>query len=143
MSAPKIQHIIEAYDGRTSDEVVDYFVLHVDSFPSHVALLANSREGLASFYGPGFNGKTTASGVRFDMNAMVAAHPTYPFGTVVRVTNLTNGRAAELRVLDRGPARGPRAAGVIIDVSYGAAKVLGFIQDGRARVRLEVLQWGD
>jgi rare lipoprotein A len=100
------------------------------------------REGLASYYGPGFNGKTTASGARFDMNAMVAAHPTYPFGTVVRVTNLTNGRAAEVRVLDRGPAQGPRAAGVIIDVSYGAAKVLGFIQNGRARVRLEVLQWG-
>jgi peptidoglycan lytic transglycosylase len=105
--------------------------------------ILDTREGLASYYGPGFNGKTTASGARFDMNAMVAAHPTYPFGTVVRVTNLTNGRTAEVRVLDRGPARGPRGAGVIIDVSYGAAKVLGFIQDGRTRVRLEVLQWGD
>jgi rare lipoprotein A len=101
------------------------------------------REGLASYYGPGFDGRTTASGVRFDMNAMVAAHPTYPFGTVVRVTNLTNNRAVEVRILDRGPAKGPQAAGVVIDLSYGAAQALGFIQDGRTRVRLEVLQWGN
>jgi rare lipoprotein A len=101
------------------------------------------REGLASYYGPGFDGKTTASGVRFDMNAMVAAHPTYPFGTVVRVTNLTNRRAVEVRILDRGPAQGPRAAGVVIDLSYGAAQALGFIQDGLTRVRLEVLRWGN
>ena len=101
------------------------------------------REGLASYYGPGFDGRTTASGVRFDMNAMVAAHPTYPFGTVVRVTNLTNNRAVEGRILDRGPAKGPQAAGVVIDLSYGAAQALGFIQDGLTRVRLEVLQWGN
>ena len=101
------------------------------------------REGLASYYGRGFDGRTTASGVKFDMNAMVAAHPTYPFGTVVRVTNLTNQRAVEVRILDRGPAQGPRAAGVVIDLSYGAAQALGFIQDGRTRVRLEVLQFGN
>ena len=106
------------------------------------ARILDVREGLASYYGPGFDGKTTASGVRFDMNAMVAAHPTYPFGTMVRVTNLTNRRTVTVRVLDRGPARGPRAAGVLIDLSYGAAQALGFIHDGRARVRLEVLQWG-
>ena len=105
--------------------------------------LLEVREGLASYYGPGFDGKTTASGVRFDMNAMVAAHPTYPFGTVVRVTNLTNQRVVEVRILDRGPAQGPRAAGVLIDLSYGAAQALDFIQDGRTRVRLEVLRWGN
>jgi rare lipoprotein A len=101
------------------------------------------REGLASYYGPGFDGRTTASGERFNMNAMVAAHPTYPFGTVVRVTNLMNRRTVEVRILDRGPAQGPRAAGVVIDLSYGAAQVLDFIQDGRTRVRLEVLRWGN
>jgi rare lipoprotein A len=101
------------------------------------------REGLASYYGRGFNGRTTASGVRFDMNAMVAAHPSYPFGTVVRVTNLANQRAVEVRILDRGPAQAPRAAGVVIDLSYGAAQALGFIQAGRTKVRLEVLQFGD
>ena len=101
------------------------------------------REGLASYYGLGFNGRTTASGVRFDMNAMVAAHPSYPFGTVVRVTNLANQRAVEVRILDRGPAQAPRAAGVVIDLSYGAARALGFIQAGRTKVRLEVLQFGE
>jgi rare lipoprotein A len=101
------------------------------------------RQGLASYYGPGFHGKTTASGAPFDMHAMVAAHPTYPFGTIVRVTNLTNQRAVDVRVLDRGPAKGPRADGVLIDLSYAAAQALGFIRQGRTRVRLEVLRWGD
>jgi rare lipoprotein A len=101
------------------------------------------REGLATFYGERFHGKTTASGVRFDMKAMVAAHPSYPFGTVVRVTNLANGRAVQLRIVDRGPAAGPRAAGIVIDVSHGAAESLRFVRDGRTRVRLEVIRWGD
>jgi len=101
------------------------------------------REGLATFYGEAFHGKTTASGVPFDMKAMVAAHPTYPFGTLVRVTNVANGRAVQVRIVDRGPAAGPRAAGIVIDVSYGAAESLRFVRDGRARVRLEVVRWGD
>jgi rare lipoprotein A len=105
--------------------------------------ILEAREGLASFYGEAFHGRTTASGVRFDMKAMVAAHPTYPFGTVVRVTNLANGRAVEVRIIDRGPAAGPRAAGVVIDVSHRAAESLRFVRDGRTRVRLEVLRWGD
>jgi len=97
---------------------------------------------LASYYGPGFEGKVTASGVTFDKTAMVAAHPSYPFGTVVRVTNLANGRRVLVRVVDRGPAQGPRAEGVLIDLSSGAAANLGFVQRGRTRVRLEVLRWG-
>jgi rare lipoprotein A len=95
--------------------------------------------GLASFYGEAFHGKTTASGIPFDMRAMVAAHPTYAFGTMVRVTNLANGRAVEVRIVDRGPAAGPRAAGVIIDLSLGAAQALDFIDAGRARVSVEIL----
>jgi rare lipoprotein A len=98
--------------------------------------------GLASYYGKEFHGKTTASGVRFDMKAMVAAHPTFPFGTLVRVTNLQNGRSVRVRIVDRGPAPGPRADGVIIDVSMGAAQALDFLREGRTRVRLEVLRWG-
>jgi rare lipoprotein A len=73
------------------------------------------------------------------MNAMVAAHPTYPFETVVRVTNLGNGRSATVRILDRGPSRG---TGAIIDLSRKAADRLGFIREGRTRVRLEVVRWG-
>ena len=101
-----------------------------------------TREGLASYYGREFHGRLTASGVRFDMNAMVAAHPSYPFGTRVRVTNLTNRRSAIVRVVDRGPAPELQAGGLIIDVSRRAAQALGFVERGRARVRLEVLRWG-
>jgi rare lipoprotein A len=100
------------------------------------------REGLATYYGKEFNGKTTASGARYDMNALVAAHPSYPFGTLVRVTNLVNGRTVQLRIIDRGPAAGARAAGVVIDVSHRAAQELRFEADGRTRVRIEVVRWG-
>jgi rare lipoprotein A len=100
------------------------------------------RQGLASYYGPGFEGKRTASGILFDKTAMVAAHPTYPFGTVVRVTNLANRKQVVVRVVDRGPAKGPRAQGVLIDVSSGAAATLDFVRQGRTRVRLEVIRWG-
>lgn len=103
--------------------------------------ILESRTGLASYYGKEFHGKITASGKPFDMNAMVAAHPSYPFGTRLRVTNLANGRSVEVRVLDRGPASPQRKQGVILDVSRGAAERLGFVRQGRARVRLEVLEW--
>lgn len=110
--------------------------------PAESRRILEIRQGLASYYGPGFEGKRTASGIAFDKTAMVAAHPSYPFGTVVRVTNLANKRQVVVRVVDRGPARGPRAEGVIIDVSSGAAADLGFLRQGRTRVRLEVLRWG-
>jgi len=100
------------------------------------------REGLATYYGKEFHGRTTASGVRFDMQQLVAAHPSYPFGTVLRVTNLTNGRSIHVRVIDRGPAAGAQAAGILIDLSYKAAETLRFVRAGRTRVRLEVLRWG-
>jgi rare lipoprotein A len=95
--------------------------------------------GFATYYARTFDGRTTASGTRFDSDAMVAAHPTYPFGTLVRVTNLRNGRSAKVRIVDRGPASGPRRKGVIIDLSRAAAEYLGFVRAGRARVRLDVL----
>jgi len=100
------------------------------------------KEGLASYYGPGFEGRVTASGVKFDKTAMVAAHPTYPFDTVIRVTNLANGRRIVVRVVDRGPTKPIQAEGVLIDLSSGAARNLGFTNSGRTRVRLEVLRWG-
>ena len=102
---------------------------------------ARVHEGLASFYGPGLDGKRTASGTVLDMNDMIAAHPTYPFGTVVRVTNLKNGKSARLRIEDRGPVPRIRQQGVIIDVSRGAAKALGFLDEGRTRVRVEVVKF--
>ena len=98
--------------------------------------------GLASYYAENFHGRTTASGARFDMNAMVAAHPTYPFGTVVRVTNLRNGRSVRVRIVDRGPAARLQSARVIIDLSRRAARELDFIREGRAPVRLQVVRRG-
>jgi rare lipoprotein A len=95
--------------------------------------------GTATYYARRFHGGTTASGVPFDQNAMMAAHPTYPFGTAVRVTSLENGRSVDVRIVDRGPAPGARRRGVIIDVSRAAAESLGFIAAGRSRVRLEQL----
>ena len=99
--------------------------------------------GLASYYGKRFHGRTTASGVRFDMHKPVAAHPSYPFGTRLRVTNLSNLRKIVVTVIDRGPTKRYQRAGVIIDLARGAAESLGFVRKGRQRVRVEVLEWGD
>lgn len=94
------------------------------------------QTGIASWYGPGFDGKATANGETYDQNALTAAHNTLPLPTIVRVTNLENGRAIELRINDRGPF----AHGRIIDVSRRAAQLLGFETSGTARVRVEVLE---
>ena len=101
-----------------------------------------AKEGYASYYGRGFDGQTTASGTVFDNRALIAAHPAYPFGTVVRVTNLGNQRSVNVEIVDRGPSPAVRARGVIIDVSNAAAQRLDLIERGRARVRVEVLSWG-
>ncbi|HPQ41445.1 MAG TPA: septal ring lytic transglycosylase RlpA family protein [bacterium] len=92
--------------------------------------------GLASWYGRKFQGGLTASGERYDMYRLTAAHPTLPFGTRVRVTRLENGRSVIVRINDRGPF----IAGRIIDLSYQAARDLGMIREGLARVRVEVLR---
>jgi rare lipoprotein A len=91
--------------------------------------------GMASWYGPGFDGGYSASGEVFNQNALTAAHPSLPFGTQVRVTNLDNGESVVVRINDRGPHGGGR----IIDLSTGAARVIGLIQSGVAPVNLEVL----
>lgn len=90
--------------------------------------------GTASWYGPKFHRRRTANGERFDMYGLTAAHKTLPFGTRVWVTNLRNGRSLVLRINDRGPFVGNR----VIDVSYGAAKRLGFLKSGLARVRVRI-----
>ncbi|MGH6718646.1 MAG: septal ring lytic transglycosylase RlpA family protein [Alphaproteobacteria bacterium] len=94
-----------------------------------------SAEGVASWYGPQFHGLSTANGELFDQNALTAAHTTLPMPSYVRVTNLENGRALVLRVNDRGPFVGDR----IIDVSKRAAQLLGFMNKGTARVRVEAV----
>jgi len=104
---------------------------------------SQTRVGLASYYGKGLQGKTTADGEKFDKNDISAAHPSYPMGTRLRVTNLRNGRAINVRVNDRGPVKEHRAKGVIIDLSERAAIELGFKRQGKTRVKTEVLEWGE
>ena len=90
---------------------------------------------MASFYGHEFAGRRTASGERYDPHRLTAAHRTLPFGTLLRVTNLDNGRSVVVRVNDRGPQRQDR----IVDLSKRAAQRLGFADAGLARVRIEPL----
>ena len=94
-----------------------------------------AETGIASWYGPDFHGLATANGETYDMNALTAAHRTLPMPSMVRVTNLENGRQIALRVNDRGPFANNR----ILDVSRRAAQLLGFAQQGTARVRVEIM----
>jgi rare lipoprotein A len=96
---------------------------------------AFTETGIASWYGPDFHGKPTANGEVFDMNELTAAHRTLQLPSLVRVTNLDNGRSLVVRVNDRGPF----ARGRIIDLSRRAAQLLGFEQSGTAKVNIEVL----
>jgi len=91
--------------------------------------------GQASWYGKAHQGELTASGERFDMNALTAAHRTLPFGTIVRVTHLKTGKSVKVRINDRGPF----SKGRIIDLSYEAARRLGIVDRGTARVELTVI----
>lgn len=93
------------------------------------------QEGVVSWYGAQFHNRKTASGERFDSSALTMAHPSLPFGTVARVTNLRNGQSVVVRVNDRGPFVGKRIA----DLSEAAATELGMLRKGLAKVRIEVL----
>ena len=97
--------------------------------------LTVAQEGVVSWYGAAFHDRLTASGERFDSNAYTMAHPTLPFGTAVKVTNLRNGRSVVVRVNDRGPFVGSRIA----DLSRAAAAQIGMLRRGVARARIEVL----
>lgn len=96
--------------------------------------------GEATYYHDALHQRRTASGERMDQEALVAAHRQYPFGTWLRVTNLRNGRAVHVRVIDRGPFGSARnMQRTIVDLSRRAARELGFLRQGRARVQVEVL----
>ncbi len=92
--------------------------------------------GNASWYGPGFNGRRTANGERFDSEALTAAHPHLPFGSIVRVVNTRNGKFEVVRINDRGPYQEGRE----IDVSYRVARKIGLLHSGVSQVRLELMQ---
>lgn len=93
------------------------------------------ERGKASWYGPQFHGRTTASGEVYDMHGLSAAHKKLPFGTVVRVTNLENGLTVDVPINDRGPFVGNR----ILDLSFGAAQRLEMVEAGVVRVKIEVV----
>jgi len=92
--------------------------------------------GVASWYGRDFQGRTTASGEIFDQNGISAAHRTLPLGTVINVTNLDNFKSIKVRINDRGPF----VKGRVLELSFGAAKELGFASQGTARVKIESLE---
>ena len=95
--------------------------------------------GLASWYGAKHQGKRTASGEIFDQNKFTAAHRTLPWGSIVKVTNLDNGKSVEVRINDRGPFK----KGRVIDVSRAAARALGMVQSGVSPVQMELLSPGE
>ncbi|WP_066405710.1 septal ring lytic transglycosylase RlpA family protein [Flavisolibacter tropicus] len=110
--------------------------------PPQKDTVKETKTGLASYYGHAFEGEETASGETFHLKEMVAAHPTYPLGTVALITNLEEGGSVVVRIIDRGPTDENVAEGVIIDLSKGAAQKLGMVKEGRIKVKVEVLQWG-
>ncbi len=104
--------------------------------PAPVSVPPSSRIGVASWYGPGFDGRRTASGEIYNQEDLTAASATLPLGTEVIVTNLDNGRWVELRINDRGPF----VKGREIDLSHRAASILGIVRPGTARVRVDVVK---
>ncbi len=95
--------------------------------------------GIASYYGSKFHKKRTANGEIFNMYKVSAAHKTYPLGTKVKVTNMKNGQSIKLTINDRGPY----VKGRIIDLSYKAARKIGFVNQGTTKVRIDVIRLGD
>jgi rare lipoprotein A len=110
----------------------------VKLLPAPAPATRASQTGIASWYGPGFHGKATASGIIYDQNGLTAAHQTLPLGTRVMVTNLETGSSTEVTINDRGPF----AKGRIIDLSFAAGKALGMINPGTIPVRVEVVDSG-
>jgi rare lipoprotein A len=105
--------------------------------------VAPEQNGYATYLARSFHGRTSASGETFDERSLVAAHRTLPFGSIVRVTNVTNGRSVTVRIVDRGPYGKNYREGTIIDLSRAAARRLRMLRDGQVRARLEVLKLGD
>jgi rare lipoprotein A len=113
-------------------------LLGITNTPAKPKTQSLGLSGLATWYGEVRNGHRTASGERFDMFAMTAAHKTLPFGTLVRVTNTNTGKSVDVRINDRGVLPGDH----VIDLSYGAAQHLEILRTGVAAVKLEVLAMG-
>jgi peptidoglycan lytic transglycosylase len=98
----------------------------------------STEVGIASYYAQKYNGRKTASGEIYNMFGISAAHPVYPMGTIVKVTNLSNNLSVILKINDRMPDFKDR----VIDLSLGAARILDMIQNGTTKVKIDVIKWG-
>jgi len=112
-----------------------FLVFLASCAPSRYETYPESGYAIASWYGPDFHGRPTSSGEIFDMNAMTCAHRDYPFGTRLKVTNVSNNKAVNCLVNDRGPF----VAGRDLDLSYAAAKEIGLIEQGTCKVNIEYI----
>ena len=132
--------------------ILSFFLFSCVSSPRYSSLshsnnqtnLNNSKNifyGVSSFYGldDGFDGNLTANGEIYDKDGLSAAHKTLPLNSIVKVTNMKNGKTVTLRINDRGPY----IKGRILDCSYGAAIKLNFVEQGTTEVKVEVIKWGD
>ena len=120
---------------RGSNKISALISSQIEQEEEQVKVIKEIR-GIASWYGPGFQGRRTASGERFNQYDLTAAHRNLAFGTRVRVTNLNNGRSVTVRITDRGPYSRRR----IIDLSTAAAREIQMVRSGVAPVQLEVLE---
>lgn len=109
-----------------------------ETAPSRGTAPLSRETGTAAWYGKEYQGKKTASGEVFDMNLFTAAHRTLPLGTVIRVTNLENEKSVTVSINDRGPFTRNR----MLDLSYAAARELGFVAQGTGRVQIDILEAG-
>jgi rare lipoprotein A len=125
------------YNNSNNHEDADRFKTGNNNQPIDTIVL-ETKTGTASYYSKKFDGKKTTSGEIYNMNDLTAAHPKYPFGTMVKVTNLSNNNSVIVKINDRPPKKFKRS----IDLSLEAAKQLDMIRAGVVKVRLEVLKWG-
>lgn len=133
---PLMEDMMPRYEPYRSFNFRPYEVLGKRYYPMQTGK-GYEQEGLASWYGQKFHGHLTSNGEAYNMFMMTAAHKTLPLPSFVKVTNLSNGKTAVVRVNDRGPFHEDR----IIDLSYAAAKKLGYQKHGTARVKLEVIHF--
>jgi rare lipoprotein A len=143
--AAKTRQSVEDLDSDADMDAVDEQPVPVvkakkktESEPAAVSGDSYFQKGVASWYGREFHGKKTASGEKFNMNELTAAHKTLPLGSVILVKNLDNGKIVKVRVNDRGPYKGKR----ILDLSFAAAKKIGMVSDGEAMVGIKVIGSG-
>jgi rare lipoprotein A len=131
------RYVTEVYEtpGATTPTQKTYSVNGNVYYPKKTVPIGWSEEGIASWYGPNFHGKYTSNGEIYNMYALTAAHKTLPMNTIVKVTNLNNGKSVIVRINDRGPF----VKGRIIDLSYTAGKKIGLDRTGTAPVKITVI----